>query len=245
MIYGELSTPVRSVPPGTEVTPEPPSDVIYLTVSGARIPQRTRDGRSWDKGAGSAPDPYAIVFIDQVEVARTDIVSNSFEPKWTDAKPVNYKIAPATEIRVELWDDNVLVAHPICSQVLKDVLEATSVGSMEVNCESGAALELTVLPAKARLGMGLFYERRGGNAIVTRVVAASSAGRAGVRPGDQLLSVRGRAVAQLTAGELESILNSNAKGALQIELRGSDGELRKIELQEEAMYPVRGEDVEL
>jgi hypothetical protein len=245
LLYAELSTPVRSVPLDSALAPEPPADVVYLTVSGARIPQRTRDGRSWDKGAGSAPDAYAILFIDHVEVKRTDVVSDSFEPTWTDAKPVNYRLASTTSVRVELWDDNVLVAHPICSQEVKDVAEAAGVGSLEVNCESGAAMTLTVLPARAKLGMGLVYEKRGTDVFVSRVVAASAAGRAGIRAGEQIVSLRGRAVSQLTSGEVESIMNSNSKGALKMEIRGKDGEIRQIELREEAMYPVHGDGVEL
>ena len=138
---------------------KPPSDVFYLWVQSAHVPTKTPDGRSWDKLGGSAPDVYAILFVDQVEVARTVIVPNSFEPNWTDSKPTNYKVTPKTEVRVELWDDNTLVSHPICNQVVKDIADAASVGSVELNCESGASLVITVTPPKAKIGLGFSYRK--------------------------------------------------------------------------------------
>jgi hypothetical protein len=245
LVYAEVSTPIRSPKAEEELQPEPPSDVFYLAVKSAHIPTKTRDGRSWDKLGGSAPDVYAILFVDQIEVARTEVVPNSFEPTWTDNKPTNYKVGPKTEVRIELWDENVLVAHPICNQVIKDVADAATVGTIELNCDSGASLVVDVTAPKAKIGMGLYYEVRGKVARVSRVIAASSAGRAGIRPNEQLISVRGRAVSSLTSGELESILNANAKGGLLVEVKGADGEVRKVELREEAMYPVQGEGIDL
>jgi hypothetical protein len=245
IVFSEQATPIRNPSPDQVLEPEPPSDVFYLWVQSAHVPTKTPDGRSWDKLGGSAPDVYAILFVDQVEVARTVIVPNSFEPNWTDSKPTNYKVTPKTEVRVELWDDNTLVSHPICNQVVKDIADAASVGSVELNCESGASLVITVTPPKAKIGLGFSYEKRGKEVVVTKVIAASSAGRAGVRPNEQIISVRGKLVSSLTTGELESILNAVIKAGIPIEIKGDDGEVRKLELREEAMYPVQGEGIDL
>jgi hypothetical protein len=244
VVYAEQSTPIRNPSAEQSLEPQPPSDVFYISVRSARIPQRTRDGRSWDKLGGSAPDVYAILFVDQVEVARTDVVPNSFEPTWKDNKPTNFKISPTTEVRVELWDENALVSHPICNQVIKDVADVSSVGSIELNCESGASMVVAVTEPKAKIGIGLYYEKRGNEAYISKVIAASSAGRAGIRPNEQILRVRGKAVSALTTGELESLMNANAQAGIALEVKGLDGEIRKVELRDEAMYPILGEGIE-
>jgi hypothetical protein len=244
VVYAEQGTPIRNPTAEQALEPEPPTDVFYIAVKSARIPQRTRDGRAWDKMGGSAPDVYAILFVDQVEVSRTDVVPNSFEPEWKDNKPTNYKILPSTEVRVELWDENTLVSHPICNQVIKDIAEAVSVGSVELNCDSGASMIVAVTEPKAKIGIGLYYGKRGNEAFVTKVIGASSAGRAGLRPNEQILRVRGKTVASLTTGELESLMNASAKSGILLEVKGEDGEVRKVELREEAMYPVLGEGIE-
>lgn len=243
LIYAEISTPIHSPAEGEVLQPEPPSDIIYVSIKSARIPVKTRDGRSWDKMGGSAPDVYAILFLDQLEVERTPVVSDSFSPKWENAQANNYKISPSTEVRVELWDENALVAHPICNQVITDIGDSSDVGELEVSCDSGATVVLEVAPARAKVGVGLFVEVRSKAAVVTRVIAASSAGRAGVAPGDQIITARGRNVSSMTQGELESVLKAKAQAGLPLEIRGKDGELRKVELREEAMYPVMGEGV--
>jgi len=245
LVYPEIGTPIRSPANDQPLEPEPPSDVLYLSVKSARIPSKTRDGRSWDRLGGSAPDVYAVLFVDQVEVQRTDVIPDSFEPTWKDPKPANYRITPTSEIRIELWDENALVSHPICNQVVDKIADSADVGELEVSCDSGATVLITVAPPKAKIGMGLFVEIEGKIAKVTRVIAASSAGRAGIKPDERLVSVRGRTVASMTQGELESVLKANASGGLPIEIKGKDGEMRKIELREEAMYPVQGEGVDL
>ncbi|MGC4065390.1 MAG: PDZ domain-containing protein [Polyangiaceae bacterium] len=244
-VYPELSTPIHNRADDQPLEPAPPPDVFYVAVKSAHIPAKTRDGRRWDKLGGAAPDVYAILFIDRVEVARTIVVPDSFDPSWSDPKPTNYKLPAGTELEVELWDDNALVSHPICKQTIKGIEEVAAVGETELHCDSGASVVVAVTEPKAKIGIGLYYENRGKEAYVTRVIAASPAGRAGLHPGDRVVTVRGRAVASLTKGELESILNSGAKTGISVEVASQDGRTRKVELRDEAMYPVRGEGIEL
>jgi membrane-associated protease RseP (regulator of RpoE activity) len=245
-VYPELSTPLHNRADDQPLEPAPPPDVFYIAVKSAHIPAKTRDGRRWDKLGGAAPDVYAILFINRVEVARTVVVPDSFEPTWTDPNPTNYKLPDGAEVEVELWDENALVSHPICKQMLKGLEEVAAVGETELHCDSGASVVVAVTEPKAKIGIGLYYEIRGKEAYVTRVIAASPAGRAGLRAGDRIATVRGRAVSTLTKGELESILNSSAKAGFDLEVVSAEGgQTRKVELRDEAMYPTRGEGIEL
>jgi S1-C subfamily serine protease len=148
-------------------------------------------------------------------------------------------------VRVELWDDNALVSHPICNQGIRDIEEAIGVGTLEVECDSGATVILVVEPPKARLGIGLYYEVRGKEVFVSRVIAASAAGRADLKPGDQILSVAGHPIREMESGELEGLLSMESGKGFDVEVRSPGGEARKVLLRDEPMYPVKGEGIEL
>ncbi|MGE5786858.1 MAG: PDZ domain-containing protein, partial [Myxococcales bacterium] len=244
-LYPTLSTPVRGAVSVDQYEPPPPKDILFVTIKSARIPVKTRDGRNWDQVGGHAPDPFAVLFVDDKEVLRTPVVSNTLQPKWPTPEPVNLKVPSRASVRIEVWDDNALVSHPICNERVHRIEEAVDLGELEIPCESGATVVLSVEPPKARLGIGLFYEMRGKEAYVLRVVAASPAGRAGLLPEDQILSADGRAVSNMIAGELQGIFNSKSKVGVELEVKGRDGERRKLTLMDEPMYPVKNEGIEL
>lgn len=244
-LYPERSTPLRGAVSEDAYTPPPPKDVMFVALKSARIPPKTRDGRSWDKMGGEAPDPYAILFVADQEVLRTSVVSNSLRPEWPNPVPANLRIPRAAKVRVEVWDDNALVSHPICNQGIRDIEEAVGVGTLEVECDSGATVILVVEPPKARLGIGLFYEVRGKEVFVSRVIAASAAGRAELKPGDQILSVSGHPIRELESGELEGLLSMESSKGFDMEIRSLGGGARYVHLRDEPMYPVKGEGIEL
>jgi hypothetical protein len=245
LLYPARSTPVRGALSEDRYEPPPPRDVLFIAFKAATIPPKTRDGRSWDSVGGSAPDAYGVLFINGEEALRTVVVPNSLHPVWPNPTPVNLKVPASAKVRVEVWDDNALVSHPICVQGIHDIQDASAVGQFEVDCDSGASVVLTVQLPKARLGIGLFYEARGKTAFVSRVVAASAAGRAGLTAGDQILSAEGRPVAQMDAGDLEGIFSANSSRGVTLEVTGSSGGTKKITLRDEPMYPVKGEGIEL
>ncbi len=245
LLYPERSTPIRGLVSEDRYVPPPPKDVLFVAIKSARIPPKTRDGRSWDKMGGSAPDPYAILFVNDQEIVRTVVVSNSLRPAWPNPSPVNIRIPNKAKVRLEVWDDNALVSHPICSQGIRDIQDVASVGQMEIACDSGASVVLVVEPPKARLGIGLYYEARGKEAVVTRVIDASAAGRAGLQVGDRILSVAGRRILAMESGELEGIFSTQSGVGFSIEVRSPNGEVRKVRLADEPMYPVKGEGIEL
>src|SRR5512145_1481669 len=244
VFYPQLSTPVRGAVSEDRYDPPPPKDVIFVAIAKARIPSKTRDGRSWDKGGGAAPDPYAILTVDGKETLRTSVVPNSLRPHWPNPSPMNLRIPRSAKVRLEVWDDNAIVSHPICNQAVRDLHDAADIGQTEVECENGASVTLVVRPPKARLGIGLTYEVRGKEAYVSRVIAASAAGRAGLEAGDQILTVDGKRVESMAAGELESIFNGKSASGVVLEVRSGGGGKRKVNLSDEPMYPVQGEGIE-
>src|SRR4051812_45930067 len=90
-VFPELGTRTRSIPPGQPLDPPPPAELRWLRVLSARVPDKTRGGRPWQTN-GKAADPYAKVFVNDKEVFRTPVQSNTLEPTWPNGPKGNFKI---------------------------------------------------------------------------------------------------------------------------------------------------------
>ncbi|HTQ06245.1 MAG TPA: PDZ domain-containing protein, partial [Polyangiaceae bacterium] len=104
-------------------------------------------------------------------------------------------------------------------------------------------VRLIVEPAHARLGLGLYYELRTEQAFVTRVLAESPASRAGLRGGEEILSVQGQPVKTMEDGKLQSLINANASIGVKLEVRAENAAPREVTLRDGAIYPVAGEGI--
>lgn len=243
-VYPQLGTPVRTPPAHVQLTPPPPEELLFVKFAGAVIPTRTRDGRNWDSVGGSLPDVFAKLFVDGKVILETPVQSNSLTPTWNDQRKANYSIRRGAAIRVELWDSNPINNHPVCMETIRDLhAEALAEGPLRITCDSGAEISLVVDPAHARLGLGLFYELRREDVVVTRVLRESPAARAGLARGDQLLKIQGRPVKTMAEGEAQSLLNANAALGVSLWVRKANHREIELNLKEGAIYPIADEGV--
>jgi hypothetical protein len=236
VIYPELQTPVSAPPPGVDFNPPPPPDLYFVSVAAAEVPPRTRSGRPWDDSGAGAPDPFAIVYINGEELFKTPTEGDSFNPTWKNAQRKNYTIPKQANFKVELWNDNPLHAQPICIQSVKNVRrEAAETGDLDLYCDGGGRIFIEFRPADARWGVGFYYELRSEGPAVTRVLQYSPASRAGLRNGDQILSINGLRVAGLDEKRVRSAVNSNLKGGLKLEVRTQAG-IKSVTVNEGPIY---------
>jgi hypothetical protein len=236
-VYPELSSPVRAVPQGKELAPPAPKTLRYIAFQSAQIPERTRDGRRWDSYGGSAPDPFAKLLVNGKELILTPVQSNTLTPTWPDQKRANYELPRSAELTIELWDSNPIHHHPICLKSIKDLDEQVIQDTLSIECASGASVRLTVAPARPKQGLGLYYELRTSAVAVTRVIRHSPAAWAGIRVGDQIVAIQGRAVKTMEDGEAQSLINAHSRMGLQLQIQPANGPQRKLLLKEGAMYP--------
>jgi PDZ domain-containing protein/C2 domain-containing protein len=243
-VYPQLETPVRTPPGQVGLTPPPPDDLVFLKFAGAVIPTRTRDGRNWDSVGGSLPDPFAKLLVDGKVILETPVQSNTLTPTWPDQRKANYHLRGGAPVRVELWDSNPINNHPICVADLSDLRSQISTEApVQINCNSGAELKLVAEPAHGRLGIGLFYELRREEVVVTRVLRESPAARVGLARGDQLLKIQGKNVKTMAEGEAQSQINANAATGISLLVRKLDKSEVELNLKEGAIYPMVDEGV--
>jgi hypothetical protein len=242
-VYPEITPPLKAPPTGRTIEPPPPRDLIYIDFVKAEIPARTRDGRQWD--SGSLPDPFAKFIVNDREIIKTPIQSDTLAPTWPDQKRANYRISKDSIVRVEIWDSNPINNHPICIKKIHDLHEQVGPIPMTVDCTSGAHFSMRVEPAHGLWGLGFSYELSASGAAVSHVVPESPAARGGVRAGDDIVQIQGKKVEKMESGEPQSLINANAQVGVDLLLRGKDGTERHVVLKEGIIYPTVEDDVPL
>jgi hypothetical protein len=242
-VYPEISPPLKAPPTGRKIEPPPPRDLLYIDFVKAEIPAHTRDGRQWD--SGSLPDPFAKLIVNDREIIKTPIQSDTLGPTWPDQKRANYRISKDATIRLEVWDSNALNNHPICIKKIHDLHEAAGPIPMEVDCSSGAHVRIRVEPAHGLWGLGFNYELSANGAAISHVVPESPAARGGVQAGDDIVQIMGKKVEQMESGEPQSRINANAQVGVDLLLRGKDGAERHVVVKEGIIYPAVEDDMAL
>jgi hypothetical protein len=243
-VYPQLETPLRQPPRQAVLAPPPPEDLLFLKFAGATIPRRTRDGRNWDDVGGSLPDPFAKLIVNGKVILETPVQSNTLTPTWPDQPKANYHVPPDAVAKVELWDSNPINNHPICVSELPALGGNVSLEApLQINCNSGAELRLTIEPAHARMGLGLAYELRQEEIVVTKVLRESPAARAGLVNGDMVLKIQGKDVKTMADGEAQSLINANAQSGVTLRIRKLDRSENELTLKEGAIYPAVDEGV--
>jgi hypothetical protein len=238
-----MKTPVRPPPDSYQPNPAPSAELLYITFRGASIPLKTRDGRDWDEVGGEEPDTFAKLIVDGREIITTPVQANTRAPTWPNQKHANYRIERGKKVVVELWDANPITNHPICSERIVNIQDDAGAAPLDIDCDSGARIVLDVRPAKPVIGLGFDYELIGsGVARVTRVIKESPAGRAGIEVGAKFTSVQGKQLMTLDPLQVQSIVNTNSRTGLDLELLSTDGKPKQVSVREAAMYVLAGEE---
>jgi hypothetical protein len=240
-VYPEVQTPLR--PAEGREHEAPPSTLRWIAFKGANVPSETRDGRKWGGGLGrAAPDPFAVLYLNGKLLLKTPTQGGTLTPTWPDGPAGNFKVKKGDYFRVELWDSSALRDHPIGVKDVGSLDESTDItGEADIECDTGAHVRVAFEPAHARLGLGFYYELRIGEAYVTRVYDESPAGRAGIKPGDQILLLEDKAVSNLKSAEVQSILNTPHTDGLAMRIRHKDGQEVAVKPKDGAVFPLFSE----
>ncbi len=200
-VFPRYTTATRRVPAGMleerSVRP-PPEDVHEIVVVSAELPPSREDGQPWDSDGG--PDLYAIIRRNGTEVYRSPVVADSTRPEWHGAS-VTLRVRPTDVLRFELWDDDGLVDQPVgAEQVTGIPSSALDGGNWVVRFQRNALLYLAARSPEPRYGLGATFESHEDFLRIVELEEGSPGRIAGLREGDQVVSIDGRRVVDL--GEL-------------------------------------------
>jgi hypothetical protein len=237
-VYPEIGTRLSAVHEGQVLDPPPPKELRWVRFVSAKVPPKTRDGRDWHSAFGKLPDPYAKLFVNNVEIIRTPVQAETLEPTWPNGPHGNFKLGLNDKVRIELWDANPINDQPIgISEMGRITEEQLSDKRIASTLDGNAEVEIAIQPAHAMSGLGLWYELRTTSVYVTRLLDGSPAKRAGIDPGDEVETVAGRAVKQLNPDEVRSLFNAVPIDGLALGLRKPSGTHLDAKIKEGPIYP--------
>jgi hypothetical protein len=238
-VFPEFGTRTRSLPPGQPLDPPAPEGVRWIRVVSARVPEKSRSGRPW-QASGDGADPFVKVFINDKQIFRTAVQSNTREPTWPKSPSGNFKFGSADRLSVELWHSNAFNDQPICIKDIGRVDEEQLMQKQIVaRCEDlGAEGTIAFEEAHAVAGAGLWYELRTETCFVTRLLKGSPAERAGILPGDEIVEIRKRDVRAMNYDEIRSEFNSISVSGIPLLIRHTGGATETVTLKEGPIYPL-------
>jgi hypothetical protein len=238
-VYPELGTATRKPAPGQPLDPPPPDNLHWLKFLGAKVPEKTRDGRTWGEVLGHLPDPYAKLIVNGEELFRTPVQSSTLEPTWPNGPKGNFKLDDKDKLRVELWDSNTINDRPIGVRELGHVSEDAKLEHViRTDLEGGGEVSIAYEAAHAVLGLGLWYELRTDTYVITRTLVESPSDRAGVGKGDEVIRIGDKDTKAMSADEVRSQFNAIPMGGLAIVVRHPSGATANVTLKEGPIYPL-------
>ena len=110
--YPRRATSLSEVHTTQSGGPGEPSNVYWMTIVSAQVPERNRGNSNWDDGGG-APDPFVRVYRDDVLVFESSTQDDTIAPEWHQDLPHNIEIPPDASFRLEVWDRDAVGADPI------------------------------------------------------------------------------------------------------------------------------------
>lgn len=241
-VFPEIGTRMKVAPKEAILDPPPPETLVWIRFVSAKVPEKTRDGRKWDQVLGSLPDPYAKLIVNEAELFRTTVQTDTLAPEWPDAPRGNFEIPNGAKLRVELWDNSPINDAPIgIKDFTRPLADQLIDGKYTMELKGGGEVTIAFEPAHPMFGLGFWFELRNDSAFITRFAAGSPAERAGIKKGDEILAIGSKKVAGMTPDEVRSLLNSAPVSGIDLELKRTDGSTVKLNVKEGPIYPTHGD----
>jgi len=231
--YDRRSTTIHTVShPVVGAEAHQPEHIWSFRLISAQIPSTKRTGLAWDDD-GTKPDPFVRLYLEERMIWESPIKNDTLVPRWNISLPRNLWVKPEVKFRLEIWDrDTIASADPI--GVLKrtglprDIrLNQTS----SLMFEGGATLTLSITSPIPHKGVGIStFEVRPDGLYIVEVERFSPAGRAGIRPGEQIVQIGETRVDSETGAEAASRLSLAAERNITLVVIDSSGVRRNVQL---------------
>jgi hypothetical protein len=228
-------TPPAGLLEGGALNP-PPEDIRRLTFVSAELPPSRPDGHTWDDDGD--PDLYAVLYRDGEEIYRTPVAQNTLRPTWRDAS-VTVRLGPGSRLRIELRDEDGVVDETVARAELLSLPEGADGVTQPVRFDNEATLQLGSSAPHPSLGMGVTYEVHESYLRVLEVTPEGPGFSAGLRPGDRILAIDGRGVADLGEQGSRQGMDRAALRDVRLTVQREGGATIGVDVRLGAVYPAR------
>ncbi len=225
---------------GLTLDPPPPAELLWMRPVAAVIPTRTAGGKLWDD-VGGWPDVFVVVLVNDREVMRTEVATDTLKPKWSD-QGGNFEVPSGAVLRVDVFDADALKDIPVGSvRFAPPTREELATGELELDIGRRGLVRLEIGKARAQIGLGFDYMIVKGQLLARQVLEHSPAGRSGMRVGDEIVSIAGKKVKTLTPYGIKSAFNAAPPKGIQVVVLHEGGTTQSMTLAEGPVYALRGE----
>jgi hypothetical protein len=239
-VFPRYTAATRPPPPGLITggrLSQPPMTVRVVRAAEAEAPPSKPSGEAWD-GDGP-PDLYVVLYRNDQELYRSPVATDATHPTFSDPGVAMY-VSSSAAFRVELWDEDGPFDDLVGRQEFVGVpASALQGGQSLLRMEHGATVRLEASAPSPLLGLGVTYEVHGSHLRLLDVVADGPAGRAGLRLGDRITAVDGRAVSDLGEEGSRRALDRATARELDLEVERADGRRETMHVPVDAVYPAR------
>ena len=211
--------------------PGQPSDVWSMRIVSAQVPPRNRGDSNWDDGGG-LPDPFVRIYRDDALVFESRTIDDTIAPVWNEDLPRNIELSSSSSLRIEVWDRDAVGGDPVGIYRGRG-LPSNALPGVEARIllEGESYVTIQVDDPNAHRGVGIrTFEVHGGEIVVFEVEAHSPAGRAGIVPGDRIISIGGRTVSELGSSPAIGALSMAGERHQVLTVLDARGEEREVEL---------------
>lgn len=208
-----------------------PAEIWTLTVVGANVRPRKSGGLAWDE-SGGLPDVYARIIRDGRLIFETETIDDSLTPEWNATLPRNVRIDARTPLRIEVWDRDLVGSDPVGIYDRRGLPQMAVEGAdARIMLEGGSWLTIRRSAPRPHRGVGIGqYELRPDQLYVVEVLPHSPAARAGIEPGDAIVAIGERRVADMSDGEAATALSMAVSRNQPLTVRRGEGAEREVEL---------------
>jgi len=225
---------------GMKLDPPPPDGLLWMRPVAAVIPTRTAGGKLWDD-VGGWPDVFVVLTVNDREVMRTEVATDTLKPKWTHGGG-NFEVPPRAELRVDVFDADALKDIPVgTARFAPPTQEELAGGELELDIGRRGLVRLAIGKPRAQIGLGFDYMMFKGQLLARQVLEHSPAGRKGMRVGDEIVAIAGKKVKTLTPFGIKSAFNAVPPEGIEVVVQHEGGTTESMRLAEGAVYPVYGE----
>lgn len=112
-----------------------------FTFVSATVPTQTSSKEAWD-AFGGAPDPFAVLLVDDVEVCRTAVALDTFTPSWN--KKCSATLYNSSTFTVHIYDEDVSAHDYIDGFKSDDALLAARWGGISGTPYTGSRISITL-----------------------------------------------------------------------------------------------------